>query len=112
MTETGAIAVSPPKSRIDRTSPPVIRAQGIWKVFGSRGERLVGSPDALLPRGELRERTGCVVAVRDVSLEVSAGEVFVVMGLSGSGKSTVGRTLIRLIEPTAGPIEIEGRDVR
>ena len=57
-----------------------------------------------LPRRELREKTGCVAAVRDVSIEVWPGEVFVVMGLSGSGKSTLIRTLIRLIEPTAGSI--------
>ncbi len=111
MSESGAIAVAPTQARIDRTGPPVIRAQGIWKVFGPRGERLVGSPDAYLPRGELREKTGCVVAVRDVSIEVWTGEVFVVMGLSGSGKSTLIRTLVRLIEPTAGSIEIAGRDV-
>jgi len=92
-------------------SAPVIRAEGIWKVFGPHPERLVGSPDADLPRGELREKTGCVVAVRDVSLEVWPGEVFVVMGLSGSGKSTLVRTLIRLIEPTAGSIEVAGHDV-
>jgi glycine betaine/proline transport system ATP-binding protein len=110
MTEAG-IAVAPAPSRVDRTKPPVICAEGIWKVFGPRGERLVGSPDAFLPRGELREKTGCVVAVRDVSLEVWPGEVFVVMGLSGSGKSTLVRTLIRLIEPTAGSIEIAGQDV-
>ena len=110
MTEAG-IAVAPAPSRVDRTKPPVIRAEGVWKVFGPRGERLVGSPDAFLPRGELREKTGCVVAVRDVSLEVWPGEVFVVMGLSGSGKSTLVRTLIRLIEPTAGSIELAGQDV-
>jgi glycine betaine/proline transport system ATP-binding protein len=52
-----------------------------------------------------------VAAVRDVSFEVWPGESFVVMGLSGSGKSTLVRTLIRLIEPTAGSIEIAGRDV-
>ena len=46
-----------------------------------------------------------------MSIEVWPGEVFVVMGLSGSGKSTLVRTLIRLIEPTAGSIEISGRDV-
>ena len=46
-----------------------------------------------------------------MSIEVWPGEVFVVMGLSGSGKSTLVRTLIRLIEPTAGSIEIDGRDV-
>jgi glycine betaine/proline transport system ATP-binding protein len=109
MTETAAPPV--PQSRIDRASPPVIRASGIWKVFGPNPARLVGSEDALLPRAELREKTGNVVAVRDVSLEVWQGEVFVVMGLSGSGKSTLVRTLIRLIEPTAGEIEIAGRNV-
>ena len=46
-----------------------------------------------------------------MSFEVYPGEVFVVMGLSGSGKSTLVRTLIRLIEPTAGRVEIDGRDV-
>jgi glycine betaine/proline transport system ATP-binding protein len=72
---------------------------------------VVGTPDADLPRSELRAKTGCVAAVRDVSFEVYPGEVFVVMGLSGSGKSTLVRTLIRLIEPTAGHIELDGRDV-
>ncbi len=111
MTETAETALATTQHRIDRTSPPVIRAQGVWKVFGPHPERLVGSDDALLPRGELREKTSCVVAVRDVSIEVWPGEVFVVMGLSGSGKSTLVRTLIRLIEPTAGQIEISGQDV-
>jgi glycine betaine/proline transport system ATP-binding protein len=111
MTETAETALAPTQDRIDRTSTPVIRASGIWKVFGPNPERLVGSEDALLPRGELREKTGCVVAVRDVSIEVWPGEVFVVMGLSGSGKSTLVRTLIRLIEPTAGTIELAGQDV-
>src|SRR3954470_24921632 len=90
---------------------PLIRADGVWKIFGRHGERILGTADADLPRRELREKTGCVAAVRDVSLEVYPGEVFVVMGLSGSGKSTLVRTLIRLIEPTAGAIEITGRDV-
>src|SRR6516164_4476402 len=90
---------------------PLIRADGVWKVFGPKAEQIIGSPDADLPRGELREKTGCVAAVRDVSLQVWPGEVFVVMGLSGSGKSTLVRTLIRLIEPTAGAIQITGRDV-
>src|SRR3990172_5916754 len=110
MTET-ADALATQKHQVDRSGPPVIRASGIWKVFGPNPERLVGSEDALLSRAALREKTGNVVAVRDVSLEVFPGEVFVVMGLSGSGKSTLVRTLIRLIEPTAGEIEIAGRDV-
>jgi glycine betaine/proline transport system ATP-binding protein len=97
--------------RIDRSGPPLIRAKSVWKVFGPKPDRIVGSPDAELSRSELRAKTGCVAAVRDVSIEVWPGEVFVVMGLSGSGKSTLVRTLIRLIEPTAGSIEIDGRDV-
>jgi glycine betaine/proline transport system ATP-binding protein len=111
MTDTAETALEPPQHRTDRSSSPVIRAAGIWKVFGPNPERLVDSEDALLPRAELRAKTGNVVAVRDVSLEVWQGEVFVVMGLSGSGKSTLVRTLIRLIEPTAGEIEIAGRNV-
>ena len=84
---------------------------GVWKIFGRNADKVIGTPDADLPRAELREKTGCVAAVRDVSFDVYPGEVFVVMGLSGSGKSTLVRTLIRLIEPTAGRIELDGRDV-
>ena len=90
---------------------PIIRADGVWKIFGPKADSIIGTPDAELSRSELRARTGCVAAVHDVSLEVWPGEVFVVMGLSGSGKSTLVRTLIRLIEPTAGTIRIAGQDV-
>ena len=96
---------------IDRTAEPLIRARGVWKIFGRNAGRIVGTDDADLPRAELRAKHDCVAAVRDVSFEVWPREVFVVMGLSGSGKSTLVRTLIRLIEPTAGEIEIDGRDV-
>jgi glycine betaine/proline transport system ATP-binding protein len=107
-----AIAVpSAAAPRVSRDGPPLIRAEGIWKIFGPHAERLLGTDDVDLPRRELRAKTGNVIAVRDVSIEVWPGEVFVVMGLSGSGKSTLVRTLIRLIEPTAGAIEIDGRDV-
>ena len=109
MSETTTTVLGRP--RVDRAGEPLIRAEGVWKVFGPKAERVVGSPDAELSRAELRAKTGCVAAVRDVSFEVWPGEVFVVMGLSGSGKSTLVRTLIRLIEPTAGAISIAGRDV-
>jgi glycine betaine/proline transport system ATP-binding protein len=114
---TGSVEVSGatpavwPGERVDRTRDPLIRAEGVWKIFGPHAERLIGTPDCDLPRGELRRKLGSTVAVRDVSIEVWPGEVFVVMGLSGSGKSTLARTLIRLIEPTAGTITIGGRDV-
>jgi glycine betaine/proline transport system ATP-binding protein len=94
-----------------RAGEPLIAASGIWKIFGPKADRILGTEDAELTRAELRERTGCVAAVRDVSFEVWPGEVFVVMGLSGSGKSTLVRTLIRLIEPTAGSIRIADQDV-
>jgi glycine betaine/proline transport system ATP-binding protein len=94
-----------------RTGEPLIEATGVWKIFGPHPDRILGTPDADLSRSELRAKTGCVAAVRDVSLEVWPGEVFVVMGLSGSGKSTLVRTLIRLIEPTAGTIRIAEHDV-
>ena len=104
------LAVGNPES-VDPSVAPVIRARGVWKIFGPHADRIIGTEDAELSRRDLLDRTGCVAAVRNVSIEVWPGEVFVVMGLSGSGKSTLVRTLIRLIEPTAGEIEIAGRDV-
>jgi glycine betaine/proline transport system ATP-binding protein len=91
---------------------PTITVANLWKVFGPRPDRVVGTPLADLPRAELRARTGCLAAVRDVSFDVQPGEVFVVMGLSGSGKSTLVRCLTRLIEPTSGEIGIDGEPVR
>jgi glycine betaine/proline transport system ATP-binding protein len=97
------------------TSTPVSEAtlsvKELWKVFGPSAAEIIGTPDAELPRAELLEKTGCVAAVKDVSFDVAKGEVFVVMGLSGSGKSTLVRCLTRLIEPTAGKVELESRDV-
>jgi glycine betaine/proline transport system ATP-binding protein len=104
-----ASAPAPPPSA--NGAEPIIRADGVWKIFGPKADSVIGTPDADLSRSELRAKTGCVAAVHDVSLEVWPGEVFVVMGLSGSGKSTLVRTLIRLIEPTAGTIRIAGQDV-
>ena len=104
-------SVTEPPASNGRGREPVIRAENVWKIFGPKAESIIGTPDADLPRSELRAKTGCVAAVADVSIEVWPGEVFVVMGLSGSGKSTLVRTLIRLIEPTAGTIEIDGQNV-
>ncbi|GAA1272422.1 glycine/betaine ABC transporter ATP-binding protein [Planotetraspora silvatica] len=89
-----------------------IEVRGLWKIFGPKADRIIGSPDAELDSAALRAKTGCTAAVRDVSFEVRPGEVFVVMGLSGSGKSTLVRCLTRLIEPTGGDVAIGGEDVR
>ncbi|MGL5809375.1 MAG: quaternary amine ABC transporter ATP-binding protein [Nocardioides sp.] len=90
---------------------PAVLVDGLWKIFGPRADRIIGTPDAELSRAELKATTGCVLGVRDLSFEVAPGEVFVVMGLSGSGKSTLVRLLTRLIEPTAGRVHIGGADI-
>jgi glycine betaine/proline transport system ATP-binding protein len=88
-----------------------LHVDGLWKIFGPRADKIMQSSDAHLSRKELQEKTGHVVGIRDVSFDVAPGEVFVVMGLSGSGKSTLVRLLTRLIEPTAGTVEMYGEDI-
>jgi glycine betaine/proline transport system ATP-binding protein len=90
---------------------PMLRCDGLWKVFGPKADRVVGTALATRSRDELLAETGSLVAVRDVTLEVAPGELFVIMGLSGSGKSTLVRCLGRLLDPTAGRIAIAGEDV-
>ncbi|HEX9881488.1 MAG TPA: ATP-binding cassette domain-containing protein [Hyphomicrobium sp.] len=55
---------------------------------------------------------GKTFALRDVSLTIDQGETFVLLGSSGSGKTTILRLISRLIEPTAGTIALDGRDLR
>ena len=93
------------------TLEPMISVRHLWKIFGSNADKIIGSPDADLSRADLRAKTGNTIAVRDVSFDVAPGEVFVVMGLSGSGKSTLVRCMTRLIEPTAGQLQLEGEDI-
>jgi glycine betaine/proline transport system ATP-binding protein len=88
-----------------------LSVRNLWKIFGKGSDRIMGTPDAGLSRADLKEKTGCVVGVKDVSFDVAPGEVFVVMGLSGSGKSTLVRLLTRLIEPTSGEVVMDGLDI-
>ncbi len=96
---------------MSEASSITVSCRNVWKVYGPKADRIVGTPDADLPRAELLEKTGCVAAVRDISFDVPQGEVFVVMGLSGSGKSTLVRMLNRIHDPTAGEVVVEGHDV-
>lgn len=89
-----------------------IEVRNVWKVFGQ------GSPESAISmarsgasRQEIISQIDQTIAVRDVSFNVGRGETFVVMGLSGSGKSTLIRCLSRLIEPSAGEVLLNGKDL-
>ena len=90
---------------------PIIKVESVWKVFGKNAERALEPENVDKGKPELQTELGVVVGLHDVSFEVQRGQTFVVMGLSGSGKSTMVRCLIRLIEPTAGSIVIDGKDI-
>jgi len=100
-----------PQGEVTMGPSAMLRCEGLWKVFGPKPERVVGSELGTRSREQLLAETGNLVAVGDVTLEVAPGEPFVIMGLSGSGKSTLVRCLGRLLEPTAGRVLIEGKDI-
>ena len=90
---------------------PIIKVDSVWKVFGRNPARALAPDNIGRSKNDLQSELGVVVGLSDVSFEVQKGETFVIMGLSGSGKSTMVRCLIRLIEPTTGRIVIDGHDV-
>lgn len=88
----------------------IIKAEHVNKVFGPSKDihRALSLLQEGTPRNLIRERTGCLIAVQDVSLQVQEGELFVLMGLSGSGKSTFLRCLNGIIPATSGTVTIAG----
>ncbi|MEP4199245.1 MAG: glycine betaine/L-proline ABC transporter ATP-binding protein [Aliishimia sp.] len=90
----------------------VIQLDGVWKVFGERANDAIKAIETRnLSKADVLKEFGCVVGIADCSFSVKKGEIFCVMGLSGSGKSTMVRHINRLIEPTAGRISVLGQDV-
>jgi len=78
---------------------PILRVQNLTKYFPiTRG-------------GLFKQHIGDVKAVDGISFDVNPGETLGLVGESGCGKSTAGRAMLRLIEPTAGSIEFDGQDV-
>ncbi len=76
----------------------LLQVEGLKKYFPVRS-------------GLLRRTVGHVYAVDDVSFTIGPGETLGLVGESGCGKTTVGRTILRLIEPTAGTLRLDGRDI-
>jgi glycine betaine/proline transport system ATP-binding protein len=81
-----------------------LKIEDLTLIFGKEKEEAL----ALLKQGktkaEILKETGCTVAVKNANFNIEKGEFFVIMGLSGSGKSSLLRCLNRLIEPTSGNV--------
>ncbi|MDE2911391.1 MAG: ATP-binding cassette domain-containing protein [Paracoccaceae bacterium] len=91
-----------------------LRCRNVWMVYGSNPGRYFQSDDHRNATdsfiGKLRDE-GFIPAAIDVNFDLLSGEIFAIMGLSGSGKSTVVRCLSRLVEPTFGEVILDGENL-
>lgn len=85
--------------------------KNLYKIYGPKPQKALEMVKKGAKKEGLLKKTGNSIGINNASFEVSEGEIFVVMGLSGSGKSTMIRCLNRLIEPTDGEIIIDGENI-
>ena len=88
-----------------------IVVENLYKIFGPQPKKAMTLLKEGHDKDSILEKIGMTVGVDNVSFTIEAGEIFVIMGLSGSGKSTIVRMLNRLINPTAGKVIVSGKDV-
>ena len=88
-----------------------LKVEGLYKIFGPRIKAALALAKEGKSKAEILEETGSTLAINNATFEVNEGETFVVMGLSGSGKSTVLRCLNRLWRPTAGSVILDDVDI-
>jgi glycine betaine/proline transport system ATP-binding protein len=89
----------------------LIEVNDLYKIFGVNPKRAIPMIKQGMSKGEILKKTGCTIAINGATFAIEKRETFVVMGLSGSGKSTFIRCLNRLIEPTQGEIIVDGDDI-
>ena len=88
----------------------VIKCDSVYKIFGTNAKKMLESSNGNV-EAKVFQEAGCIVGVNNASFEVSKGEMLVVMGLSGSAKSTLLRCISRLTDATGGKIFIDGKDL-
>ena len=97
--------------KVESNAETKIEVRGLTKIFGKRVNRAKEMLKAGKTKPEILKATGATVGVDRADFSINTGEIFVIMGLSGSGKSTTLRMLNRLIEPTDGQVLIDGDDI-
>lgn len=95
-----------------------LSCRNVWKIYGENPQQFFMGTDGnvtegidLIEHAKVIRDSGHIVAGANVSFDVHVGEIFVIMGLSGSGKSTIVRCLSRLIDATAGEILLDDKDL-
>jgi ABC-type oligopeptide transport system ATPase subunit len=89
---------NPAEPASQAVEPPLLEVQGLRKLFPVRA-------------GLFNRVVGNVFAVDGVSFQIGRGETLGLVGESGCGKSTAGKTVLKLLEPSDGTIKLRGRDI-